>query len=77
MIVESLLLLAGTVLLVNEQQLGARYFCCMAMGLQNGLATYYTSAVIRLTHMTGIVSDIGMVMKSLLLLLSRTSCLGA
>ncbi len=31
----------------------------MAAGLQNALATSYSSAVVRTTHMTGIVTDLG------------------
>ena len=38
------------------------YALVFAMGLQNGLATYYSNAVIRLTHITGMISDIGMLL---------------
>lgn len=39
-----------------------RFPIALAMGLQNGLATYYSNAVIRLTHISGMCSDIGMIL---------------
>jgi len=39
-----------------------KYICAMAAGLQNGLATQYSGAVVRTTHMTGIVTDIGLML---------------
>jgi uncharacterized membrane protein YoaK (UPF0700 family) len=35
------------------------YLAAMACGLQNAMATSYSGAVIRTTHMTGIVTDLG------------------
>lgn len=32
---------------------------CMAMGLQNGLVTRLSGAVVRTTHLTGVVTDLG------------------
>ena len=34
----------------------------MAMGMQNAMATTYSGAVVRTTHMTGIATDIGLVL---------------
>ena len=38
----------------------AEYLLALACGLQNGMATSYSGAVVRTTHMTGIVTDLGM-----------------
>lgn len=38
----------------------SEYFAAMAMGMQNALCTTYSGAVIRTTHVTGSVTDIGM-----------------
>jgi len=38
----------------------AKYLAAMAMGLQNGMATTYSGAVIRTTHMTGCATDLGL-----------------
>lgn len=38
----------------------AFHLVAMASGMQNALATSYSGAVIRTTHMTGIVTDLGM-----------------
>jgi uncharacterized membrane protein YoaK (UPF0700 family) len=62
LIVESVFLAAGTVLLWAGYSLEARFPLSFGMGLQNGLATYYSNAVMRLTHITGMVSDIGMLL---------------
>jgi uncharacterized membrane protein YoaK (UPF0700 family) len=34
-------------------------FLCMAMGMQNGLVTRISGAVVRTTHLTGVVTDLG------------------
>merc|ERR1719401_1610209 len=39
----------------------APYLCAAACGLQNGMATSYSGAVIRTTHVTGIATDIGLI----------------
>ncbi len=38
------------------------YLVSLACGLQNGLCTTFSGAVIRTTHMTGILTDIGLVL---------------
>ena len=60
LLIESCFLAIGTVLLYYGYPRESRFPLSFAMGLQNGLATYYSNAVIRLTHITGMVSDIGM-----------------
>ncbi len=62
LIIESVFLAAGTVLLHFDFALESRFPLSFGMGLQNGLATYYSNAVIRLTHITGMISDIGMLL---------------
>lgn len=38
------------------------YFAAMASGLQNGITTRYSGNVIRTTHVTGTVTDVGLVL---------------
>ncbi len=56
---ESALLFAATYLLVHGQGAGD-HLAAMACGLQNALATNYSGAVIRTTHITGIMTDLGL-----------------
>ncbi|MDP2273366.1 MAG: YoaK family protein [Archangium sp.] len=58
MLVESALLAAAAGLLIIGASWGAS-LAAVAAGLQNALATSYSSAVVRTTHMTGIVTDLG------------------
>jgi uncharacterized membrane protein YoaK (UPF0700 family) len=58
LIVESLLLFASAYLLHHGAE-GGIYTAAMACGLQNGMATSYSGAVIRTTHVTGIITDLG------------------
>jgi uncharacterized membrane protein YoaK (UPF0700 family) len=55
---ESTLLVFATWYLRHGQHLGV-YLAAMACGLQNAMATGYSGAVVRTTHMTGIVTDLG------------------
>ena len=55
---ESLLLLASIPLFVR-QQLGGPLLAAAACGLQNALATTYSGAVVRTTHVSGMFTDIG------------------
>jgi len=55
---ESALLVAAACLF-NRGAAGATYVAAMACGLQNAMATTYSGAVIRTTHVTGIVTDLG------------------
>lgn len=56
---EAVLLVVATYLLKHDSESGL-YVASMACGLQNGMATSYSGAVIRTTHMTGIVTDLGL-----------------
>ena len=37
------------------------YLVCLACGLQNGMCTTFSGAVIRTTHVTGMLTDIGLI----------------
>jgi len=39
-----------------------KYFLALAMGVQNGLTTYYGRSIIRTTHMTGTMTDLGIIL---------------
>ena len=56
--IESLLLLAALPLF-NRQQLGGPLLAAAACGLQNALATTYSGAVVRTTHVSGMFTDLG------------------
>ncbi|RBW46070.1 DUF1275 domain-containing protein [Psychromonas sp. B3M02] len=56
---EAVLLLAAIFYLSDQGGLTGHYFASAACGLQNALATTYSGAVVRTTHMTGIFTDIG------------------
>jgi uncharacterized membrane protein YoaK (UPF0700 family) len=58
MVVEGALLALGTGLLVRGSDRG-EYLAAMACGLQNAMATSYSGSVLRTTHMTGVVTDLG------------------
>ena len=58
MLVESALLAGGATLLIRGTSWGTS-LAAMAAGLQNALASSYSGAVVRTTHMTGIVTDLG------------------
>lgn len=58
LIVEALLLLCAIPLLENTNMLGA-YLTSAACGLQNSLASTYSGAVLRTTHVSGAFTDIG------------------
>lgn len=55
---EGALLAMATLLLVRGEAWGDN-LVAMAAGLQNAMATSYSGAVVRTTHMTGIVTDLG------------------
>lgn len=55
---ESLLLFGAAYFLRNGSNIGD-YLAAMACGLQNAMATSYSGAVIRTTHITGIITDLG------------------
>jgi uncharacterized membrane protein YoaK (UPF0700 family) len=63
MIVESLLLLLAYFLLtLTGFGMNVKYMFAFASGLQNAMATSFSGAVLRTTHMTGVVTDIGIVL---------------
>ncbi|MBD1577011.1 DUF1275 domain-containing protein [Vibrio sp. S11_S32] len=64
---DSLLLIEGALLIMSAYMLSHSYyygiyFASMACGLQNALATTYSGAVIRTTHLTGIFTDLGIML---------------
>lgn len=44
---------------LKEHSVGGEMLAAVACGLQNALATSYSGAIVRTTHMTGIVTDLG------------------
>lgn len=61
MIVESCLLGGATLLLINKHRL-ALPVVSMACGLQNAMSSSYCGLMIRTTHVTGMVTDIGVML---------------
>ncbi len=56
--IEGLLLCAAALLMRHHHEAGS-YFASAAFGLQNAMATTYSGAILRTTHVTGIVTDLG------------------
>jgi uncharacterized membrane protein YoaK (UPF0700 family) len=56
--IESVLLFCAVPLLQQQNDLGL-YLATCACGLQNAMASTYSGAVLRTTHMSGIVTDLG------------------
>lgn len=52
-------LLTGAWVGVRANHVSGEVLAAMACGLQNALATSYSGAILRTTHMTGIVTDLG------------------
>lgn len=61
--IEGCLLLAALLLLRQGSYYG-HYLASSACGLQNALATTYSGAVVRTTHVTGIFTDLGIMIGS-------------
>ncbi len=59
LMLEGVLLLAAMAALSRGSALG-HHFASAACGLQNGLVTNYSGATIRTTHVTGIFTDLGL-----------------
>jgi uncharacterized membrane protein YoaK (UPF0700 family) len=59
LVIESVMLLLSIYLLKNSPLLG-HYIVSAACGIQNALATSYSGAIVRTTHMTGIFTDLGL-----------------
>lgn len=55
---ESILLFGATYLLMHDNFMGI-VLAALAAGLQNALATQYSGAILRTTHITGVVTDLG------------------
>lgn len=58
---EAVLLAAGALLLPSSRA-GAENLIALSMGLQNALASSYSGAVVRTTHVTGLVTDLGLLL---------------
>jgi uncharacterized membrane protein YoaK (UPF0700 family) len=56
--------LCGSVYFLSKNSLYGHYLASAACGLQNALATTYSGAVIRTTHVTGIFTDLGIMLGS-------------
>lgn len=65
LVLESLLLVAAVPLLEASNSAGL-YLASVGMGLQNGIVSAYSGAVIRTTHVTGIFTDLGIYIGHLL-----------
>ncbi|MFM2484306.1 YoaK family protein [Celerinatantimonas yamalensis] len=63
LVMEACFLLVAMYLLMNDNTTG-HFFASAACGLQNALATTYSGAVIRTTHVTGIFTDLGIMLGS-------------
>ncbi|MGR5175261.1 YoaK family protein [Vibrio parahaemolyticus] len=63
--IESAFLIIASYLLLHGS-LSGTYFASAACGLQNALATTFSGAVVRTTHVTGIVTDLGIMIGSTL-----------
>ena len=59
LIVEGVILLLAIYFLYEHVAMG-QYLASMACGLQNALVTTYSGAVIRTTHLTGVFTDMGL-----------------
>lgn len=65
LMIESLLLFIGYLVMLTKPSY-SDYFISMACGLQNAMATTFSGAVLRTTHMTGIVTDLGILIGSMI-----------
>lgn len=54
--------LFGAIYFLTNDSLNGHYLASAACGLQNALATTYSGAVIRTTHITGIFTDLGIML---------------
>lgn len=55
-------LLAVAALLMRRHLEAGSYFASAAFGLQNAMATTYSGAILRTTHVTGMVTDLGAIL---------------
>ena len=56
--------LFGAIYFLSNDSVNGHYLASAACGLQNALATTYSGAVVRTTHVTGIFTDIGIMLGS-------------
>lgn len=56
--IESALLLGSTAAFHHKSVQG-EYLACMAAGLQNAMVSTYSGTIVRTTHMTGVLTDLG------------------
>lgn len=61
LLIEGALLFAAMTLLLQDSTYG-HYLASAACGLQNAMATTFSGAVIRTTHLTGIFTDLGIML---------------
>jgi uncharacterized membrane protein YoaK (UPF0700 family) len=61
LLVQALLIAVG-IWFFDQDQLMATYLLACACGLQNGMATRYSGATVRTSHMSGIVTDLGILL---------------
>lgn len=61
LVIEGLLLLTA-MLLMQDGSLIGHYLASCACGIQNALATRYSGAIVRTTHVTGIFTDLGIML---------------
>ncbi|MCB1167344.1 MAG: DUF1275 domain-containing protein [Leptospiraceae bacterium] len=59
MLIEGALLLIGEQFYATARPVYAEWFTAIACGLQNGMVTTISGAIVRTTHLTGIVTDLG------------------
>ncbi len=65
LVAEAALIFSAFYLLSQESFYG-HFFASAACGMQNALATTYSGAIIRTTHLTGIFTDLGIMLGSVL-----------
>ncbi|WP_298444089.1 YoaK family protein [uncultured Ferrimonas sp.] len=56
------LLLTAALWLLQDGAFAGLYLASMACGLQNAMVTRYSGAIVRTTHLTGVVTDLGMML---------------
>lgn len=61
LILEALLIL-GAIYFLSRVSVQGHYLASAACGLQNALATTYSGAIVRTTHVTGIFTDLGIML---------------
>jgi uncharacterized membrane protein YoaK (UPF0700 family) len=65
LLLETFLLMAAISFLQHHSRVGFPLLC-MACGLQNAMASTYSGAIVRTTHMTGVFTDFGVLLGQML-----------